>query len=654
MKGLVILFGTVPDIIPEVPIVPADPLVALEVGAVYVISPTEVLDLVDYSSSSDYDPSKDSLPPVPELPSVSPFLCSDYSEAESESESAEVASRSSSPPGSSSHDTLAPSSEFPLALTARKRVGPFPARRLAWRRVSHHSSPDSTSDSSSFDSSLESSSNTSSDSSSDSLSDSSSVHSSGCDSSGQAHSGPSTRVVSPRLVYPPVLTPRHSKAYRRWRSVQLSTPYPPTTSESSLDSSFVMPRKFQVMAAPVISISSDVSVESVGSSFPRVILIGSISVEAPITPEMGAAAVASHARVLGTHSSSEADPSESSPSPVSVAPMVSPFLCSDESDRVASRSSSPATSTLEIPTAPILPAPSAIVTPSSEFPLAPGIDREEVDHSSSGHSISGHSLSRHASPDTTVADSSTPPRFVHPPLNRTPWCSEAYLHWRSLAAIVTSSIHATRALVPSHADLPPPRKRFRDSISPEDSVEEDIDMDVLEDIKADAMVVEVAVDRDVVTGIDVGIDMEVDVGIDVRDKVESSDRERLEHVEEGLQDIYKHVIEIPLQRIEDIKMGQRELEARSLIAGGERDGLLEQVASLERSNNMTITRSGITPEAIEELVNRRVEEALAAYEATRAANALEAESQSQNGSDGDNGNGGNRNGGDGNSGDGNG
>ncbi|GKD75217.1 hypothetical protein Tco_1333499 [Tanacetum coccineum] len=45
---------------------------------------------------------------------------------------------------------------------------------------------------------------------------------------------------------------------------------------------------------------------------------------------------------------------------------------------------------------------------------------------------------------------------------------------------------------------------------------------------------------------------------------------------------------------------------------------------------------------------------MAAYEATRAANALEAESQSQNGSDGDNGNGGNRNGGDGNGGNGNG
>ncbi|GJS57371.1 putative reverse transcriptase domain-containing protein [Tanacetum coccineum] len=45
---------------------------------------------------------------------------------------------------------------------------------------------------------------------------------------------------------------------------------------------------------------------------------------------------------------------------------------------------------------------------------------------------------------------------------------------------------------------------------------------------------------------------------------------------------------------------------------------------------------------------------MAAYEATRAVNALKTESQSQNGSDGDNGNGGNGNDGDGNGGDGNG
>ncbi|GJV39770.1 hypothetical protein Tco_1418210, partial [Tanacetum coccineum] len=188
------------------------------------------------------------------------------------------------------------------------------------------------------------------------------------------------------------------------------------------------------------------------------------------------------------------------------------------------------------------------------------------DHSSSGHSISGHSLSRHTPPDTTDADSSTPPRFVHPPLSRTPWCSEAYLRWRfaplstmyptmtfessvrdssskssvgpshkrcrSPTDIVTSPIHVTRALIPSRVDLLPSRKRFRNSISPEDSVEEDIDTDVLEDIEADATAVEVVVGRDVEAGIDAGIDMEVDFGVDVKDEVkdevESSDRGTME------------------------------------------------------------------------------------------------------------------------------
>ncbi|GJW02034.1 reverse transcriptase domain-containing protein [Tanacetum coccineum] len=68
---------------------------------------------------------------------------------------------------------------------------------------------------------------------------------------------------------------------------------------------------------------------------------------------------------------------------------------------------------------------------------------------------------------------------------------------------------------------------------------------------------------------------------------------------------------------------------------------------------MTITRSGMTPKAIEELINRRVEEVLVAHEATRAANALEAKNQSQNGSDDDNGNGGNGDGENGNGGNGN-
>ncbi|GJZ25734.1 putative reverse transcriptase domain-containing protein, partial [Tanacetum coccineum] len=130
----------------------------------------------------------------------------------------------------------------------------------------------------------------------------------------------------------------------------------------------------QVMTALVIYISLDVSVESVGSSFPRVILIGFISVEVPVAPEVGAASVVSPARVLelDTHSSSEADPSESSPPPVSVALMVLPFLCSDDSE------SDTEIPERHIPTAPILPAPSAIVAPSSKFPLAPVVAPPEI------------------------------------------------------------------------------------------------------------------------------------------------------------------------------------------------------------------------------------------------------------------------------------
>nr|GFD01614.1 hypothetical protein [Tanacetum cinerariifolium] len=53
-----------------------------------------------------------------------------------------------------------------------------------------------------------------------------------------------------------------------------------------------------------------------------------------IALEVGAAEVSSPVEVLklDTHSSSEADPLDSSPPPVSVAHMISPFLCSDDSE----------------------------------------------------------------------------------------------------------------------------------------------------------------------------------------------------------------------------------------------------------------------------------------------------------------------------------
>nr|GEW13620.1 putative reverse transcriptase domain-containing protein [Tanacetum cinerariifolium] len=214
----VILFRTIPAIIPvipEVPIAPTDPIVTLEVGAVSVISPIEVLDLVDYSSSFDSDPSEDSLPVALELPLASPFLCTDDSERDTEFKFAEQRPER--------HESLAPSSEFPLTLVVASpeirrrpeilRVRPFSARRLAWRWVSHHSSGRHSLLDFTLDSSSSSfSSNFSSDISLGSSSDSSLVH-----SSGQSHSGPSTRVASSRLVDPP------------------SSPY--SSSDRSLDSS---------------------------------------------------------------------------------------------------------------------------------------------------------------------------------------------------------------------------------------------------------------------------------------------------------------------------------------------------------------------------------------------------------------------------------
>nr|GEV14055.1 hypothetical protein [Tanacetum cinerariifolium] len=391
----------------------------------------------------------------------------------------------------------------------------------------------------------------------------------------------------------------------------------------------------------ILPFAKDVSVESVGSSFPRVILISSILVEVPVAAEVGAAVVDLAAGVLelDTHSSLKADPSE------------------------------------KIPTAPILPAPSAIVAPSSEFPLThvvvplwirrriailirpgkdipigrlyrthPGEPCKALTARKSVRPLPSHRLTLRSAPLSTMY----PPTTSESSAGDSSFESSARpsrKRCRPPAAIVTLSIHFTRALVPSRVNLLPPHKRFRDSFLLEDSIEEDIDTNVLEDIEADATAIEVAVDRDFEAGIKAGIGMEVDVGIDVEDwvedEVESSDRGTMEvgvEMDSGI-DIPDDML--MLDAMEHLE----QLEAGQLIASGERAGLSDRTRSLDRENlkNMTITRSGMTPKAIEELVNQRVEEALAAYEEARAAKALEAENQSQNGSDGDNGNGRNEN-----------
>ncbi|GJV85521.1 hypothetical protein Tco_1525419 [Tanacetum coccineum] len=222
----VILFGDIPTVIPSISMValetstiaPVISSAAPMVETTLIASPTGLCSLVPYTGSNSDSPDEMTSPEhISPLPAVSPFICTDSSD------------------GPPLHDTLLYccllevavvmqsiiSHEFPIApvtvspgICQRKRVGPLPARRLASRHASprspdHHSS-----------------------SSSSSL-DSSPVHSLGLDAPDQAHSGSSTRDVSPRLCYPPRRAPRCSEAFRRWCAAPLSTWYPPTTSESS-------------------------------------------------------------------------------------------------------------------------------------------------------------------------------------------------------------------------------------------------------------------------------------------------------------------------------------------------------------------------------------------------------------------------------------
>ncbi|GKF19279.1 hypothetical protein Tco_0067917, partial [Tanacetum coccineum] len=170
-----------------------------------------------------------------------------------------------------------------------------------------------------------------------------------------------------------------------------------------------------VMVAPVISISSDSSEESVGSHAPRVILFGAILAIIPVIP----------------------DENKDSLPPAPDLPLVSPFLCSD--DTKADGESEPAEQRL-------VSSSHDTLAPLSEFSLAPVIAASEIcrrsmtlvrpgeaipfdrpyrthlngPHSSSSGAPSDHSLSGHTPPDITDADSSTPHRFVHQSLARTP------------------------------------------------------------------------------------------------------------------------------------------------------------------------------------------------------------------------------------------
>ncbi|GJZ33431.1 putative reverse transcriptase domain-containing protein [Tanacetum coccineum] len=109
-------------------------------------------------------------------------------------------------------------------------------------------------------------------------------------------------------------------------------------------------------------------------------------------------------------------------------------------------------------------------------------------------------------------------------------------------------------------------------------------------------------------------------------------------------DFYHHMSEFYDREIDSLRLENAQGEFVSFVGIEIYTGRAYEIVRTDNvdemfGNNDYTLCSGMTPEAIEELVNRRVEEALAAHEATRASNALETENQSQNGSYGNNGNG---------------
>ncbi|GJX23715.1 hypothetical protein Tco_0228160 [Tanacetum coccineum] len=203
-------------------IAPVISFAAPVVETTLVASPTGLCGLVPYSGSNSDLPDEMSLPEhISSLPAISPFLCTDSSEAPDSSDGppsqdpyvATVAHwRSRAIPFGQPYRTHLNGPR--KLLTARKIIGPLPARRLA----SRHASPRSSDHHSSSSLVL----------SMDFLQ----FHSSGFGCIRSGHSGPRLE-LSLRLCYPPRRAPRRSKAFHRWCAAPLSTLYPPTTSESS-------------------------------------------------------------------------------------------------------------------------------------------------------------------------------------------------------------------------------------------------------------------------------------------------------------------------------------------------------------------------------------------------------------------------------------
>nr|GEU41329.1 reverse transcriptase domain-containing protein [Tanacetum cinerariifolium] len=272
------------------------------------------------------------------------------------------------------------------------------------------------------------------------------------------------------------------------------------------------------------------------------------------------------------------------------------------------------------------------------------------------------------------AHSGSSTRSHHQEIHQRNHCIHLYILLDHLARdigpwlIFTITYTVTRSFAPTRADLLPPHKRFRDSYSSKTSMEEDTEIDTTEtmdgkelnivdgDDVRNHIKVEPRDDREefeasagdtVVLGIDPRSVPMVDEEIiePVRGESSSSSGTRdgtVKSVEDipvdldgAIRDFYHHMSERDHVDSLCLYMSHSHEEFRQIR--NDRDDLRRKLR-----RTMTNTRSGMTPTAIEEMINRRVAEALEAHEINRN---LRLENGNGNGNGGNgNGNRGNGNG----------
>nr|GEU81663.1 hypothetical protein [Tanacetum cinerariifolium] len=336
------------------------------------------------------------------------------------------------------------------------------------------------------------------------------------------------------------------------------------------------------MAAYAIIASSDSSEESVGSTPSRVILfvdiptvIPSISMVAPETsttapvisfdaPVVEMTIVASPTRLYGLvpYSDSDSDSPDEMDSLEYITPLPATllFLYTNSFEASDSFDGPPSQDPYAITIAHWRSRVTACSSSSSDFPIAPVTAPPGTHHRPSSSSLPMDSSPVHSSgldaPESSSEDSSERP--LH---SSSHFSGPSHKRCRSPTNFVPSSTPVTGSLARTHADILPPHKRFRDSYSPETSMEEDTEIDNTET--------------------EDGRELDTIDGDDVRDHIEVDPRDDREELEASAGDTVVLGID---RRIVGIETTQRQLEADQMIASGASAGMTESIRRLRLKN----------------------------------------------------------------------